>query len=259
MGPAKARATASGRRPVTARAAGGHSDGKKAAAKAAKAQVAGQPASKRALRTQGRKTMRKLLDAAMVVFTRRGYHAARVDDIVKVAKTSHGTFYLYFSNKEDLLRALVAEAGEEVAALDDALGPVTPDRSGWFELRQWMERFSSAWQRYAPILRAWTDLVMSDTELTAQAHAAAGGVARTLARRIDQAGPHPDIDPNAAAEAVVAMVDRFHYLRQFAGEPIDAAALDTLTTMVHRALFGGNGSPGVADGAQADGRAKKSR
>ena len=219
--------------------------------------VAGEPASKRALRSQGRKTMRKLLDAAMVVFARRGYHAARVDDIVKVARTSHGTFYLYFSNKEDLLRALVAEAGEVVGALDDALGPVGPDVEGWQELRTWMGRFSEAWQRYAPVLQAWTDLVLSDYELGAQAHAAAGSVASTLARRSDEAGPHPGIDPNAAAEAVVAMVDRFHYLRQFAGEPIDAAALDTLTTMVHRALFGGSyppprvlsvgGAPGDAD------------
>jgi AcrR family transcriptional regulator len=205
--------------------------------------VAGEPASKRALRTQGRKTMRKLLDAAMVVFARRGYHAARVDDIVKVARTSHGTFYLYFSNKEDLLRALVGEAGEVVASLDDALGPVGPDAAGWRELRVWMERFSEAWQRYAPVLRAWTDLVMSDPDLSAQAHAAAGGVANTLAARIDQAGPHPGIDPIAAAEAVVAMVDRFHQLRQFAGEPVDASALDTLTTMVHRALFGGGPPP----------------
>ena len=123
-----------------------------------------------------------------------------MDDIVKVARTSHGTFYLYFSNKEDLLRALVGEAGEVVASLDDALGPVGPDAAGWQELRTWMERFSVAWQRYAAVLRAWTDLVMSDTELGAQAHAAAGGVASTLAARIDSAGPHPGIDPNAAAE-----------------------------------------------------------
>jgi AcrR family transcriptional regulator len=208
-----------------------------------KGDVAGEPASKRALRTQGRKTMRKLLDAAMVVFARRGYHAARVDDIVKVARTSHGTFYLYFSNKEDLLRALVAEAGEVVGALDSALGPVTPDGRGWRELRQWMGQFSDAWQRYAPVLRAWTDLVMSDTELSAQAHAAAGGVAHSLAARIAERGAPEGIDPNAAAEAVVAMLDRFHQLRQFAGEPIDAVALDTLTTMVHRALFSGDGPP----------------
>ena len=188
--------------------------------------------------------MRKLLDAAMVVFARRGYHAARVDDIVKVARTSHGTFYLYFSNKEDLLRALVSEAGEVVAALDSALGSVSADSGGWEELREWMGQFSDAWRRYAPVLRAWTDLVMSDPELSAQAHAAAGGVSSTLARRIAEAGPDPGIDPNAAAEAVVAMVDRFHQLRQFSGEPVDALALDTLTTMVHRALFAGNGPTG---------------
>ena len=114
---------------MSTRGAKSGTNGKRAASRGAKvAVVAGEPASKRALRSQGRKTMRKLLDAAMVVFARRGYHAARVDDIVKVARTSHGTFYLYFSNKEDLLRALVGEAGEVVAALDDALGPVGPGR-----------------------------------------------------------------------------------------------------------------------------------
>jgi len=205
--------------------------------------VAGEPASRRALRSQGRKTMRKLLDAAMIVFARRGYYAARVDDIVKVARTSHGTFYLYFSNKEDLLRALVGEAGEVVASLDESLGAVGPTEQGWQELRRWMEQFSETWQRYAPVLRAWSDLAMSDAELSAQGHAAAGAVAQTLASRIAESGPQPGIDPNAAAEAVVAMVDRFHYLRQFAGEPIDASALDTLTTMVHRALFGGGTPP----------------
>jgi AcrR family transcriptional regulator len=205
--------------------------------------LAGEPASRRSLRTQGLKTMRKLLDAAMVVFARRGYHAARVDDIVKLARTSHGTFYLYFSNKEDLLRALITEAADVVASLDTALDEVGPDAQGWREVRDWIEQFSDAWQRYAPVLRAWTDLVMSDAQLTEQAHVAAAGVASTLASRIAEAGPRPGIDPPTAAEAVVAMVDRFHYLRQFAGEPIDASALDTLATIVHSALFGGGGKP----------------
>jgi AcrR family transcriptional regulator len=214
------------------------------------ADVAGEPASRRALRSQGRKTMRKLLDAAMIVFARRGYYAARVDDIVKVARTSHGTFYLYFSNKEDLLRALVGEAGEVVANLDASLGAVGSNEQGWRELRRWMEQFSDTWQRYAPVLRAWSDLAMSDPELSEQGHAAAGAVAETLASRIAERGPQPGIDPRAAAEAVVAMVDRFHYLREFAGEPVDASALDTLCTMVHRALFGGGTPPAafLADG-----------
>src|ERR671929_699947 len=90
----------------------------------------GAPAQERELRAQGRKTMRRLLDAAMVVFEKRGFHAARVDDIVKVAKTSHGTFYLYFSNKEDLFRALLADVGEEVDAILETLGDVGPDEAG---------------------------------------------------------------------------------------------------------------------------------
>src|SRR5918911_5111699 len=91
----------------------------------------GAPAQERELRAQGKKTMRKLLDAAMVVFEKRGYHAARVDDIVKVARTSHGTFYLYFSNKEDLFRALLADVAEELNALSESLGTVGPDHEGY--------------------------------------------------------------------------------------------------------------------------------
>src|SRR3979409_237103 len=70
---------------------------------------AGRPAQNRELRARGKRTMRKLLDAGAQVFAQRGYHAARVDNIVKLADTSHGTFYLYFANKEDLFGALTSE------------------------------------------------------------------------------------------------------------------------------------------------------
>jgi Bacterial regulatory proteins, tetR family len=73
----------------------------------------GTPAQGRELRARGRRTMRKLLDAGVEIFAQRGFHAARVDDIVKLAKTSHGTFYLYFSNKEELFRALAQEVADE--------------------------------------------------------------------------------------------------------------------------------------------------
>ena len=72
--------------------------------------------------------MRQLLDAGAEVFAAKGYHAARVDDIVKLAETSHGTFYLYFSNKEELFRALAAEVADEMQALAESLGPLEPGR-----------------------------------------------------------------------------------------------------------------------------------
>ena len=62
----------------------------------------GTPAQDRELRAQGRATVRRLLEAGMIEFENRGFHGVRVDDVVRRAGISHGTFYLYVSNKEDL-------------------------------------------------------------------------------------------------------------------------------------------------------------
>ncbi len=61
--------------------------------------------------------MQKLLDAGLAEFDERGFQAVRVDDVVRRAKISHGTFYLYFSNKEDLFKALLSDALVDMSAL----------------------------------------------------------------------------------------------------------------------------------------------
>src|SRR3984957_12844860 len=53
----------------------------------------GTPAQDRELRAQGRETVRKLLEAGMIEFEERGFGGVRVDDVVKRAGISHGTFY----------------------------------------------------------------------------------------------------------------------------------------------------------------------
>src|SRR5438105_12236089 len=125
----------------------------------------GVPARERELRAQGRKTMRKLLDAGMLVFERRGYHAARVDDIVRVARTSHGTFYLYFANKEDLFRALLADVAQDLNALSESLGTIGPGSDGYDELRSWLGRFLDIYDRFGPVIRAWTEAEIDDSDL----------------------------------------------------------------------------------------------
>jgi AcrR family transcriptional regulator len=208
----------------------------------AEADAVGAPASKRVLRSQGRRTMRKLLDAAMVAFDRRGYHATRVNDIVEIAKTSHGTFYLYFSNKEDLLRALVAEAAGETQSLCDALSTLPAQRGApqWEDVHGWIGAYSELWTRYAPLFRAWTDLANIDPELVDLIRSTFTNMSSALAKQIGPDSSGHIIDPDGAGLATLAMLDRFHYLREFLGQPIDDVALETMTTMVYRALFDPN-------------------
>src|SRR5687767_7142669 len=52
-------------------------------------------------------TRERLLDAALEVFSRRGYYAASVDEIAAEAGFSKGAVYSNFSSKEDLFLALI--------------------------------------------------------------------------------------------------------------------------------------------------------
>ena len=66
--------------------------------------------AEKAPRTErGRKTVRKLLEAAAAEFGARGYHEAAITGITSRAGVALGTFYTYFESKEELFRALVRD------------------------------------------------------------------------------------------------------------------------------------------------------
>ena len=99
---------------------------------------------------------RRILDAAVHVFARKGYFAARVSDIAKKAGVADGTIYLYFENKEDILVRLFDEVMSEhveAGARGGARPPVgpgaparrrrAPPRASWARTATW--RSSSRW------------------------------------------------------------------------------------------------------------------
>jgi AcrR family transcriptional regulator len=61
-------------------------------------------------------TRDRILDAALDVFARKGYHRATVDDIVRASSTSKGAVYHHFPNKEAVFLALVDEFAARLAA-----------------------------------------------------------------------------------------------------------------------------------------------
>jgi TetR/AcrR family fatty acid metabolism transcriptional regulator len=50
-----------------------------------------------------------ILDAAIKVFARKGYHGSRVSDIAREADIAYGLVYHYFTNKEEILRTIFEE------------------------------------------------------------------------------------------------------------------------------------------------------
>jgi AcrR family transcriptional regulator len=201
--------------------------------------AAGTPARQRELRAQGRKTMRRLSDAGMRVFAERGYHQSRVDDIVRAARTSHGTFYLYFANKEDLLRALAVDCAAALEALAEEVEPIDPGELGYEALREFLAKFVSTYRRYGVVIRAWMEDQVSDREVDRLGVRAFLHIANALGRRMEENGTRQPVDATASVAALMALLERFSYAvasRDLGFD--DDAMLDSLTTIVQRGFFG---------------------
>lgn len=83
---------------------------------------------------RGRRTLRKLLDAAAEEFGEKGFHEASVSSITRRAGVALGSFYTYFDSKDALFRALVADMSEKVrtsarSALTDDMGALEIERA----------------------------------------------------------------------------------------------------------------------------------
>ena len=191
----------------------------------------------RELRARGRRTMQRLLDAGAAVFAQKGYHAARVDDVVKRARTSHGTFYLYFGSKEDLFRALAVSVATEMAALAAEFPAIVPGPDGRCALRAWLARFHDLYEERGAVIRTWTEAEMSDSEFGRIGGSLVIEFTARIAARIRPAGA--DLDPQVAAMALVALVERTCYYRATGSLRTDRdVLLDTLADILQRGVCG---------------------
>jgi AcrR family transcriptional regulator len=203
-------------------------------------EAGGLPAQSRELRKQGKETLRKLLEAAIDVLDERGYNGARVDDIARAANTSHGTFYLYFANKDDLFEALVAGVTEQMHDLAEALPSIKENKSGYDELRAWLASFYDLYEHYHPVIRAWTEINSQNAEMARTGALVLRRFTDVLVRRVREIDPPPVSDPETAALAMVSMVERATFYAVVRLVRVDREALlDNLATILHVGLFGG--------------------
>lgn len=164
----------------------------------------------------------QIIDAAIQVFAKRGYHAAAVDEIAELAGISKPMVYLYLESKEGLfLACLRREAGRLGAALAGAAGR----RDDPPELRLYgaLEAFFSYVSEHRD---SWVVLHRQAPELT-----------RTLAAALAEARREVMNEVTALVRAGIDASDRRAHLAEDDAEFVAHAlvgAADSLTDWMER-------------------------
>lgn len=185
-------------------------------------------------KSSGEATRTRLMDAGIEVLAERGYHAARVDDVVNSAGVSHGTFYLYFANKDELVLALAGQCAAELGALTAQLGDIPGGPEGRAALRTWLAGFVGLYRAYGVVIRSWIENQSTHPELTQLGLDNLAAVSATLVDRLRST--HPD-DAGVRVAALISVMERFTFLAVNRDLGPEDVVLDTAATVIHRSFF----------------------
>lgn len=92
----------------------------------------------------------QIITAATKIFARNGYHNATISDIAKKTGIAHGTVYLYFKSKEDLLITIFDEQMAEIVSY----------------VKSEIEREESALQKLHRMINIQMQLIETNRDLT---------------------------------------------------------------------------------------------
>jgi TetR/AcrR family transcriptional regulator, fatty acid metabolism regulator protein len=151
---------------------------------------------------------RQLLDAAVRVFARKGFHASRVGDIAEEAGVAHGLLYHYFKSKDQVLEAVFHENWSvllaRIASVEETDEPAAD------QLRHIAAIVLRTWLHLPDVVRVVIrefgrspELAERLRELTQPIDA----IQRVIARGIERGEFRKDIDPRFAAAVVYGSID----------------------------------------------------
>ena len=192
-----------------------------------------------ALTARGLRTRAKLVKAARALFEKRGYLDTNINDVSSRARVAYGTFYTYFSSKEEIFEEVV----EELVASFRAIANSEPEPAPYpaAHIARTNRGYLRAYRANAAMM-AVLEQVATFSPRLAQTRREAR---RYWVQRSQQAIRgwqaeglvESDIDPYYAASALGSMVDRSAYVWIVLGEPYDEeVAVEQLTLLYCRAL-----------------------
>jgi AcrR family transcriptional regulator len=201
-------------------------------------------------------TRQELVRAARRVFEKKGYHEARVADIVAEAGLAHGSFYTYFSSKREVFEEIRILMGNLV---NEAVEP-SPARSNGNSveaLAQSNRRYLDMYRENSTMYAILEQTAMSDPDIhearLAGRRGAVQRVAASIKRWQARGVADPDVDPEIMAAAMLSMLTNTAYWQFAGGDSYDDDQVLKTLNMVWTRAVGLRSEPGPEAGRRVDG------
>jgi len=210
--------------------------------------VAGQSSSRRAsygaaspvIGERGALTRQRIVEAALISFEERGFHATSVDDIATAVDMSRAALYQYFENKEDIFVELLYESGGALLRVVRRLGQLGPTGDGYDNLHWWLGEWAWIYDKYSTMYVQWAAVESPKARIRPLILQFTDACVERISQRLDASSPS-GLAPRGAAMVLLAVVIRTNYYRHAtrARGLSDDEILDTLATVIQMVLFPG--------------------
>lgn len=181
--------------------------------------------------------------AARAVFEEKGYQGATVGAITDRANTAHGTFYLYFRNKEDAFNRVISGLFDEMLAASETRFVGAGPRAA---IEDVISRYLMIYVAHQQLFRSLFEAVLANPSIAASWVAMRRRWVDRMARGLhglQRSGRMRQVDTDLAAYVLAGMTEWFAFTHLVMGEPppgenaVPRAASVVADLFVH-AVFG---------------------
>lgn len=192
---------------------------------------------------RSKQTKEKIVQAAILLFEKRGYERTTSNDIAAEAGVSVGSFYVYFTDKRQLLLGIFDRLADELYKniFDGLKAEHLFDAELRPRIRQAVANTILDKQRHSGLHRVISELVLKDAEFAERRKAVMDRSVAKLQELISlasKAGLTWDIDAEAASFVVQRVVFDLSQDYVIGNCEFDQdRAVDALTDMIYRFVF----------------------
>lgn len=171
----------------------------------------------------------EIIEAAIKVFGRHGFHNAKVEEIAKTAGIGKGTVYEYFKSKKDLFEKMIQHMGEiYLSMIGKSMGECKTTREKLIAFADYHGKFISKYMDVAENIMPRAGLLSEEMrrkmiEVTRSIHLL---IEEAVEEGISEGELRPDLDKKAAVFSIIGTVN-YNYTMLVYFKNMDPKNIDT--------------------------------